>query len=370
MASGQPIDPNPEPGRSRRGRRVLIDALAARFGGTGYATVHLARQLAHREDVSSVIVTTRAGSMVARGLADEPLVTCITLPARARMELLRRVTWEALCLPGAVASQEVDVVITMSGMLPRAPGSRIICLLFNPVMYERRTAANVVRRWAVRRTVRKADYVAAPSQAVADLASVSIGRRCEVVALGVDHEVFSPVDAPGEEILCVADFYRHKRHDVVLDAWLHLTSPRPRLRFIGSTAVDPRAHEELLARIHALPDGSPIEVESGVSLDLLVEAYRRARVFVLASEHESFCMPLAESMACGVPAVVRGLASLRETGGEGARYVEGDNPAAWAALMQELIDDRAAHQLARRAALAAATRFSWQTFAKTIAAHL
>jgi D-inositol-3-phosphate glycosyltransferase len=75
-------------------------------------------------------------------------------------------------------------------------------------------------------------------------------------------------------------------------------------------------------------------------------------------------------MACGVPAVVRGLTSLRETGGEGARYVEGDDPTAWAAAMRELIDDDAAHQLARGAAMAAAARFSWQAFAETVAAQL
>lgn len=349
---------------------MLIDALAARFGGTAYASVHLARQLSRREDVASVVVATRADSIVASGLADEPLVRCITLPANPRVELFHRVMWEALRLPSVVAGEQCDVVITMSGMLPRRPGSRVICLLFNPVMYERSTAANGVRRWAARRTVREADFIAAPSRAVADLVSASTGRRCTVVPLGVDHEVFRPIDTPGDEILCVADFYRHKRHDLVLDAWLRLRSPRPPLRFVGNAAVDTRAHEQLLARIRELAEATSITVESGVSLDRLVEAYHGARVFVLASEHESFCMPLAESMSCGVPAVVRGLSSLRETGGEGARYVEGDDPAVWAAAVQELLDEDGAHQLARGAALATATRFSWRAFAEAVAAHL
>ena len=218
---------------------MLIDALAARFGGTAYATVHLARQLARREEVSSVIVATRAGSIVARGLSGEPAVRCITLPVAARNELLRRVSWEALRLPAVVAREECDVVITMSGMIPRRLGGRVICLLFNPVMFERRTVPNAVRRWAARRTAREADYLAAPSRAVAELASSSTGRPCEVIPLGVDHEVFRPAAAPGEEIVCVADFYRHKRHDLLLDAWQCLPSPRPRLRLIGNGAVDP-----------------------------------------------------------------------------------------------------------------------------------
>jgi glycosyltransferase involved in cell wall biosynthesis len=370
MSSENPVDRTPESGGSGPGRRVLIDALAARFGGTAYATAHLARQFARRAEVSSVIVATRADSIVERELADEPMVRCITLPAADRIELLRRVSWEALRLPALVASEGCDVVITMSGMLPRQPGSSVVCLLFNPVMYERRTAANAIRRWAVRRTARDAAYVAAPSRVVAELVSASTGRPCEVVPLGVDHEVFYPTNTRGEGILCVADFYAHKRHDLILDAWCRLAPPRPQLRLIGNPSVDPRAHAQLLARIGTLPEADLIVFESDLPLRRLVEAYQHARLFVLPSEHESFCMPLVESMACGVPPVVRDLASVRETGGDGATYINGDDPGRWAAALQTLIDDDFEHQRARESALRVAARFSWEGFAAKLVAQL
>lgn len=365
-----PTDSIPEPSASGAGRRILIDALAARFGGTAYAAVQLAQHLTQRSEIASVIVLTRHGSIVERGLAHEQAVTCLALPAASRLELLQRTAWQALRLRALVARGRCDVVISLSGMLPRQPGCRLICLLYNPVMYESRTIANLVRRWAVRRTARQVEYLAAPSRAMADLVSASVGSECAVVPLGVDHSVFSPVADPGDEILCVADFYAHKRHDLLLDAWLLLASPRPVLHLVGNPAVDPQAHAALLARIESLPEAASIVLEHGISLDRLVNAYHRARVFVMPSERESFCMPLVESMACGVPAVVRGIPSLRETGRTGARYVDGDDPAEWASVMRRLIEDRVDHEHARQTALQAAVRFSWEAFAEDIAGRL
>lgn len=367
MHAGQQTELSPEPGDSGAGLRILIDALAARFGGTAYAVIQLARSLARRPEVSMVIVVTRRGSIVEGGVAEEAAVSCVVLPAASRIELIRRTAWEAARLPALVAREECDVVISMSGMLPRSPGRRLMCLLFNPVMYEDRTAANLLRRWAVRRTAREAEYLAAPSRSMADLASASIGRECAVVPLGVDHGVFSPSTDVGEEILCVADFYAHKRHDLILDAWLRLPLPRPRLRLVGNSSVDPQTYARLLARIKLLPEADSITLEHRIPLERLVAAYHHARVFVMLSERESFCMPLVESMACGVPVVARGLRSLRETGGEGARYVDGDDPDQWAAVLRQLVEDDAEHERARRAAIVSAARFSWEAFTADLA---
>ena len=352
------------------GQRVLIDALAARFGGTAYVAVDLARHLAVRPEIASVLVLTRRGSIVARELADDPAVRSVRLPPTARLDLLRRTAWQTLRLRRLVASEECDVAISMSGIFPRPPGCRVICLLGNSLMYESRTLGDRLRRWAVSRTAREAAYLIAPSRPMAELVSRSTGRPCAVAPLGVEHRTFYPAQTAGEEVLCVADFYAHKRHDLVLDSWLALSSPRPRLRLVGDPDVDPDAHARLLARIEDLPEAHSIVFEYQVAHQQMADVYRSARVFLLASEHESFCMPLAECMACGVPAVVRGLASLRDTGGNGATYVEGDIVAAWASAAQQLLDDDAVYQGAREAAIAAAARFTWEALAEDLARRL
>jgi glycosyltransferase involved in cell wall biosynthesis len=348
----------------------MIDALAARFGGTAFATIQLARRLLDSPEVAAVTVLTRRGSIIARDLADDRDVRCVTLPQARKGELMRRIAWQATRLPGLIARESIDVLITMSGMLPRAPGCRLISLQFNPVMYETRTLANTMRRWAARRTGRRAAYVAAPSHAMARLVAASIGRECAVVPLGVDHRTFFPNADPGTEILCVADFYAHKRHDLILDAWLSLPTPRPVLRLVGNPQVDRRTYAALLDRARSLAEPNSLVFEHDIPLAALVDAYRRARVFILPSERESFCMPLVESMASGVPPVVRDLPSLRETGAAGASYVSGDDPGDWAAALQPLLHDEIEHARARQAALRAAAGFSWEAFAANLAGAL
>jgi glycosyltransferase involved in cell wall biosynthesis len=349
-------------------RAFLIDALAARFGGTAYAAVQLARHLARDPEASFVLVVTRRGSIVHRGLAHVPNVRCLVLPARSRIELGRRIAWEAIQLPRIVEREAVDVVVSMSGMLPRILKCDVICLLFNPVMYERLTAANVLRRVAVRRTARRAARIVAPSRSLAGLASRSIRRECVVAPLGVDHKVFRPACKTGSEILYVADFYLHKRHELVLDAWLLLPSRRPRLHFIGRSAVNPREYERLRRRIDTLADRDLVTIDHEVNLRQLVAAYQRARVFVVASERESFCMPLVECMACGVPPVVREVPSLRETGGDGATYVQGDEPVAWTAAIRKLLEDSSEFEKARERAVQTAAYFSWDVLTNAVTA--
>lgn len=357
-------------------RRVLFDALAARYGGGAYAAIQLAGHLAARPEVASLVVVARRGSIVERGLRARrgPVargeLRCVALPAASRLELVRRTAWEAVRLGALARRERCDVVMSMSGLPRPSPAESVICLLGNPVMYEDGAPANLVRRWLVRRTARRGAYLAAPSRLMADLVADSVGRPCAVLPWGVDHGLFSPIESPGDEVLCVGDFYAHKRHDLVLEAWLALRAPRPLLRFLGNPAVDPQAYARLRARIDSTPHAGSIALEGRVSLDRLVHAYRSARVFVMASEHESFCMPLAESMACATPAVARASASLRETGGAGAAYIDTDDPADWAASIERLVEDDREHERARERALAAAARFSWEDCAAALARQL
>jgi glycosyltransferase involved in cell wall biosynthesis len=357
-------------GASTRGRRIFVEALAARHGGTAFAAVQLATGLARTDGIADVRVITRSGSLVHRELSHEPSVECIVLPANPAAELAHRLLWQAARLPALVRRGGCDALVSMSGLLPRSPECRLICLLFNPVMYERRSVPDVLRRWGVRSTAEHAAHLLAPSRSMAQLVADDTQRECEVLPLGLDHETFRPSPATGSEVLCVADFYAHKRHDLILDAWLLLPRPRPRLRLVGDPSVDERVFRRLMQRISRVEDSERIMVEHNLPLRTLVDVYQRARVFVLPSEHESFSMPVAESMACGVPPIVRNLPSLRETGGDGARYVEGDDPTVWAAAISKLCEDDHVYELARETSVHVASRFSWAAFVEGVAARI
>jgi glycosyltransferase involved in cell wall biosynthesis len=349
----------------------VIDALAARFGGTAYAAIQTAHQLADRGACREVVVVARRGSLVAEGLVPRDRLRLVSLRDAARAELSGRLLWEAVGLPRLLAVERPAVLLTWSGMLPRHVAAPVACYLANPVMFQAGGLANRIRRSAVRRTARGVAQVAVPTAAMAELVRDALATPVAVVPLGVDHARFAPGDgAVGDEVLCVADFYAHKRHDLVLDAWARLRGPRPLLRLIGDPRVDTPNYERVKARIESYRGLGVLEVEHGLSLGILFQRYQRARVFVMASELESFCMPLVEAQACGVPAVARDLPALRETGGEGTSFVADDDLAAWTAALERLLYDETAHRAAREQEIAHASQFSWERTADGLVALL
>ena len=343
--------------RPRVAEKIVIDALAARYGGAAFAAVHVAHQLADDPDVGEVVLVARRGSLWPRECGVVPVCAAIELRDARRFELARRIAWEALALP-YMARGRGTAVLTWSGMLPVAPRTPVVCYLANPLIFELPHGSHRVRRWAARRTAGWASQLLVPTEGMGALASAALRRRPEVVPLGIDHSRFTPNSSRGREVLCVADFYQHKRHDLALAAWARLPEPRPVLRFIGDDRVDPRHAAALAMQLDDHRRLGEIVVEGGLPLGEIA-AYHRARVVVIPSEHESFSMPLLEAQACGVPAVVRDIAALRETGGDGTSYVEGDDPRDWAAAIDNLLRDDAVHDDARRAGIEHAAGYSW-----------
>jgi glycosyltransferase involved in cell wall biosynthesis len=340
--------------------------LAARYGGTAYAATEVAVRLAEKAEV---VLVTREGSLIAEGLETRPGVRVLLLPAAGRFELARRVLWEASALLKVVRRERASGVLSWSGMLPRAVGAPLVCYLANALMFEGRDAGNRLRRLAARRTLRGA-HVLVPTRASAVQAAGALGLSPEVVPWGVDHARFWPASRQGSDLVCVADFYPHKRQDAILAAWTALSAPRPRLRLIGNPEVDPHWYERVRREAEQLRGLGELSFESGLSPDQVAEALRGARVFALASEHETFCLPVLEAQACGVPAVVRDIPVLHETGGACTAYVNGDHPEDWAAALGRLLTDDAAHAAARAAGLDHAGGFSWERTAEEVRSRL
>jgi len=354
---------NPPPSRYLT---IMLDALAARFGGTAYAAVQLAAALDRHPRVRRVLVVSRRDSIVDRGTIRGARVGVIGVAVRRGPELAERIAWEAHQLPRAVEAHAVDGLLSFSGMLPRALPCPVVCLQANPVPYEEpHTVGATIRRYAFAHTARTAVATYVPS---AHVAALTRGLpRVRIVPLGVDHEAFRPSDGLGRDLLYVSDFYRHKRHDLLLRAYRALTTPRPTLRFVGNPDVEPETFARVRQAAREIPG---VVVEGRIPFDRLQAAYESARIFLIASERESFSMPLAEAMSVGAPAVARDHPTLRETAGSGALYVSGDDPSVWAATIQRLIDDDRLHANLRDRALAHSHRFSWDAMADQLVADV
>ncbi|HMK48191.1 MAG TPA: glycosyltransferase family 4 protein [Methanocella sp.] len=68
--------------------------------------------------------------------------------------------------------------------------------------------------------------------------------------------------------------------------------------------------------------------------------YAACDVWITASEHEGFCVPIVEAMAAGRPVIVPDVAAMPETAGDAGLTYPAGNLAAMAAAIRRLKDDR------------------------------
>jgi L-malate glycosyltransferase len=131
-------------------------------------------------------------------------------------------------------------------------------------------------------------------------------------------------------ILFVGRVARNKRHDRVMETFDHywrMINRRAKLWLVGNDAADAGYRREL-AELHAsLASRDHIHFTGKISDVELRAFYRGCHVFLCASEHEGFCVPIAQAMAAGMPVIAFAAAAVPETmGGAGILVHEWDTP--------------------------------------------
>ena len=164
----------------------------------------------------------------------------------------------------------------------------------------------------------------------------------ELPHAGLDHRAERRLDAvDGPVLLFVGQLMPHKRPDLLLAAFHVLSTyliPEAVLLMVGAgrllryrTAVERFALELNL---------TGTRFTGWVSDQELLACYRRADLFVTASEHEGFCVPLLEAMHLGLPVVARSFAAIPETlAGAGLLLPEDDDPMLLAEALHTAITD-------------------------------
>jgi glycosyltransferase involved in cell wall biosynthesis len=179
-------------------------------------------------------------------------------------------------------------------------------LLYNVGLRSAPRVRRLLYRAWVRGLYDRADAVVCPSPLARQrLIEHGLRRPCHVISNGVP-PWFQPRELPGGPgrdddpfvILMVGRLAPEKRHDVVLDAVARCRH-RERIQLVlaGSGPLE----DEVRRRAARLP--RPAQV-GWVHVDVLLDLYARARLFVHASEVELEGMAVLEAMACGVPTLV------------------------------------------------------------------
>jgi glycosyltransferase involved in cell wall biosynthesis len=169
-------------------------------------------------------------------------------------------------------------------------------------------------------------------------------------------------------LLFVGRTIPNKRFEDVI-RWFHAYkrwfNPRSRLLFVGSHSGFERylaTLDELIARLGA----SDVHFVGHVSNEELVAYYDIAHVFLCASEHEGFCVPLLEAFHMGVPVIAYAASAVPATMDGAGVLVTDKDPVHVAALINQVITDRELHDRIIDSQDAALRRFVAKDFGATL----
>ena len=161
------------------------------------------------------------------------------------------------------------------------------------------------------------------------------------LTLAPDPRILAEFDDDWTNILFVGRLIPNKRPDQLIrffHAYKTLFNPRSRLIIAGSYG----GFDMYLAQLHHLAASlgvTDLHLLGQVSNEELTALYDTADLFLCASEHEGFCVPLIEAFYKGVPVLAYAATAVPATMDGGGVLYKSRDPRRVAALMHELLSD-------------------------------
>jgi glycosyltransferase involved in cell wall biosynthesis len=187
-----------------------------------------------------------------------------------------------------------------------------------------------------------------------------------------DYTIAGDFDDGWVNVLFVGRVIPNKRFEDVIrafHAYQTYFNPRSRLLLVGSHAGFDRYVTMLHGFIGRLGTRD-VHLIGHVSNEELVAYYEIADVFLCASEHEGFCVPLVESFHMGVPVIAYASTAVPSTlDGAGVLYSD-KHPIHVAALLNEVVDDSRLRDRIVAGQDAALDRLQAKDFGGTLLRHI
>jgi glycosyltransferase involved in cell wall biosynthesis len=222
--------------------------------------------------------------------------------------------------------------------------------MFSPL--ERR-----LRAWAYDDAARDADLVITISERSREAITHHLGvpkERVVAIPLGVDHARFTPDGptahaVPERYVFYPANFWPHKNHERLLEAFGRVRDPNLWLVLTGQTY----GRESLLK-------GRERVVHLGhVTADRLAALYRGATGMVFPSLFEGFGLPVLEAMASGCPVAASNDGAVAEVAGQAAVTFDPTDVRAITTAIEGIAGDEGLRAHLKEAGLARASEFTW-----------
>lgn len=126
----------------------------------------------------------------------------------------------------------------------------------------------------------------------------------------------------------------------VINAFFHYKkyyNQKARLLIVGNDAGMEKYVKELLEYVEALNLKDDVIFTGHVRFDEILSYYKVSDLFLCMSEHEGFCVPLAEAMYFGLPIVAYDSSAISETLGDGGFILKDKNPLETAGVIDYIL---------------------------------
>ena len=295
------------------------------------------------------------------------------LPKNAQHVLIHAPTSPREPLASLVLNKyKPDVVFTpMQTLGTMGRNFKVILTLHDLIYYHHRTPPlefNTLIRlgWRLyhatyipqRLTLNSADMVATVSEtSKQEILAAKLTKRPIVVIPNAPRQLSLYVNGPvrvkksPKNLVYIGTFMRYKNVEALIAGMEFL--PGRTLHLLSR--ITPHRRQELEK---CIPAGSNVIFHGGVSDEQYAQLLANDAVLVTASRDEGFCLPLAEALALGVPAVVSDLAVLHEVAGEGALYFNPNRPLEFAERIVQFDDPKLIKETVKKGR-AHIARFDW-----------
>jgi glycosyltransferase involved in cell wall biosynthesis len=234
---------------------------------------------------------------------------------------------EAMCAIGADVPLIIDGLvfgsIETAGLAKvRAP---IVAMIHHPLgletgLSDERSRALLEREAA---NLQLAAHVLVPSLHTARILSNAFSvPRQKITIVSPGFRPSDPVHTPSDPplILSVGLLAERKGHDVLVAALARLTHLAWRAEIIGNTH-DPQVEARLRQQISDLGLTSRVSLAGLVSDEAVVDKYRSASIFALATRYEGYGIVLGEAQIHGLPIVTCRVGAVPDTVPEGSGFL-------------------------------------------------
>ena len=290
-------------------------------------------------------------------------VRALSLPALDPWRFDRRVLWDQVLLPAALARSGATVFHATSGTLPFARALPTVVtghdMAWLRVQQHTRAYARAYFGTLMKRAYRSAALVVVDSEfSQTEYAELSgDARPATVVYPGVDARLSIIERRPDARPFALVTGTVEARKNLVRA--LDVAAAIPELRVVSIGPPTPYIRT-VIARAAELGVSDRLELRGYVDRATLDDLYARATLALVPSRYEGFGYAVAEARCAGVPIVAARTSSLIEVTDDAGAVVDVDDVDAWIAATRAILNARDGAQVRAESRRAAAkARFDW-----------